>query len=355
MFEAHIQVTIYYTLLTIFVLAISFLFLTKTKMVKIYSSKIIWFLVVFCILFIGWREWRVREVFVDSAYYGNEYLNLAYVNIAEVKDIGFYLLQKICASLYLSVNSFFIVCASLYVIPQALVAKNISKEYGFIVFLMMIVFFQFYNYGVNGIRNGLAFSFLLLSFVNYKKKISFVCYAIIAILFHKSAILPFLAFICASRFNKSIKPYLFVWIMSIPLSFFVKESVADLLLSINFVSERAEGYLIGEADIDEFSHVGFRYDFVLYSFAPIIVGMYFILKKNFANIFYRILYCTYVLANASWVLINSVPYSNRFAVLSWFIMPLIMIFPFIFCPDIKYRYLKITGMLIANLFFLLII
>lgn len=355
MFEAHTQVTIYYTLLSFFVLSISLIFVNNPRMIKAQSSLIVSILALFCILFIGWRDWRAKEVFYDSLRYGVFYLNFAYQRLEDVKDVGFYILQKICTELRMSVDAFFITCAVLYVVPQIIVAKRISKEYAFIIVLMIITGMGFYSYGVNGIRNGLAFSFLLLTFVNYEKKISVVIFAAIAILFHKSAILPILAFICARLFNKTPKIYLIAWILAIPLSFVVKEFVSDLILSIDFISDRADGYLTNEADADTFSNVGFRYDFVLYSSVPVVVGWYFLKIKKFEDKFYRILYCTYLFANACWVLINYVPYSNRFAALSWFMMPLLLIYPFIFYPKIKYRHLKMTGVLIAQWCFMLII
>lgn len=354
MFEAHKQVTIYYTLLTIFVLGISLLFISQPRMIKAQSSRIVSFLALFCVLFIGWRDWRVGEVFVDSVVYGEGYLDFAYRRMEDAKDVGFYILQKICTSFGLSVNAFFITCAALYVVPQVIVAKRISKEYAFIIVLMIITAFQFYSFGVNCVRNGLAFSFMLLAFVNYKKKIPVIILAVIAISFHRSAVLPLLAYICARFYNKNIKVYLIAWLLSIPLSFIAKEYFTDFILSIDFLSDRADGYLLSEADKDLFSKVGFRYDFVLYSSAPIILGWYFLEIKKFENHFYRILYCTYLFANACWIVINTIPYSDRFAALSWFLMPLLLIYPFIFCSQVKSRYSKMVGMLIAQLCFMLI-
>lgn len=355
MFEAHAQVIIYYVLLSIFVLIISMLIATNSKEVSKYSSIIVATLVFFCILFIGWRDWRIEEVFVDSIRYGESYLTLDYKSSEDEKDIGFYAIQKICKGLGISVNLFFVICAVLYVVPHSIVAKRISHQYAFIIFLMIITSLEFYNYGVNGIRNGLATSFLLMAFINYKKTIPFLIYSLIAISFHESVLLPFIAFIIAWIYNKNINIYIFIWLLAIPLSFVVKDIVSDLMMGIELIGDRADDYLMGEADTDLFSHVGFRYDFILYSAAPIVIGWYFIAKRALNNSFYKILYCTYLLANTLFVLINVIPYSNRFAYLSWFLMPILIIYPFIYCPHIRKRFPKMALILIAQLCFMLVL
>ena len=61
------------------------------------------------------------------------------------------------------------------------------------------------------------------------------------------------------------------------------------------------------------------------------------------------------MANTVWVVINQVPYSNRFAYLSWFLMPLIIVYPFVYCPGIHYRYSKIGLLLLGYYVFTLIV
>lgn len=355
MFEAHTQVTIYFTLLSIFVLFFSILIAEKPETTSKYSSAITTLLLIFCVLFIGWRDWRVQEVFVDSVRYGQAYLTFDHSSSEDVKDIGFYTLQYLCKSIGISVELFFVVCALLYLIPKIKTVKELSPRYSFILLLAMMTSLGFYSYGVNAVRAGIATSFMLLSFVKYKKIRTFCIYAVLAVLFHKSVVLPLAAFICARIYNKDIKRYIFIWLFAVPLSFVVKGLVSDFILGFDFLNDRAEGYLIGEADASMFSHVGFRYDFVMFSTVPLLVGWYFIVKKKFDDNFYRIIFCTYSLANAAWILINSVPFSDRFAYLSWFMMPIIIFYPFLYCSNVKRRFSKIAMILIAQLCFTLII
>src|SRR5690606_2663239 len=74
---------------------------------------------------------------------------------------------------------------------------------------------------------------------------------------------------------------------------------------------------------------GFRWDFVLYGALPIAVGAFFIYGKKRFDAFYLKLFCTYVITNAVWLLLITLPFSNRFAYLSWGIMGLVIAYPLI--------------------------
>lgn len=353
MLKAETQIFIYQTILTCIVLAFSTLLVVKRGEIRRYSSLISLILLSFCIVFIGFRE--VSEMFGDTVTYSVIYSSFSPNTQFDTEtsgDYGFFVLQYICSFLQLSVNQFFVVCAMLYVIPLFIVAKKISIEYSSIILLTIISSMSFFSYGVNGIRNGIATSFLLLAFVHYKKIFSYLILSIIAISFHKSVLLPFIAFFIA-RYYHNYRFYLLLWCLSIPFHFIIKDYISTLIMAIDFVSNRADGYLndMGTTGYN----VKFRIDFLLYSFCPILIGGYFILRKNFNDIFYKIIYSAYLVANAIWILIIDVPYSNRFAYLSWFMMPVLLIYPFLFCEHINKRFSKSAFLMLCNLLFTLII
>ncbi len=361
MFEAHAQVYIYRITLLVVVFLFALLLPFSRPDVRrgiVGGRGLLFLLSLFCICFIGIRDWRVEEVFVDSVRYAASYLFYlsGYVpNMGEVKDVGYESFALFCANLGLSVDVFFLLCACLYVVPLAVVARRLSPGHCVVVFLMIITSMSFYNYGVNGIRNGIATSLLLLAIVNYQRsKLSFWVLAVLGALFHKSVLLPMLAYVVADRLPK-VKWYAAAWLLAIPLSFVAFQVFSEWLLGISFIADRAENYLTGEADADKFSQVGFRYDFLLYSAMPIVVGAYFYFKRHFRDVAYERLLCCYLMANTVWVVINQVPYSNRFAYLSWFLMPLIIVYPFVYCPGIHYRYSKIGLLLLGYYVFTLIV
>lgn len=93
---------------------------------------------------------------------------------------------------------------------------------------------------------------------------------------------------------------------------------------------RFSGYLTGDNMVGEIVQMSmtFRWDFLLYSAMGVAVGYYFIFRRNFKDEYYHWIYNTFLVTNAFWVLVIRAAYSNRFAQISWFIMPVVLIYPF---------------------------
>lgn len=328
MFEASTQIYIYKTILTIivFITCMVIPFIKKNKS----SNSITPFVFsIFCIMFIGWRDWMAEDYYGDSIRYGTYYLRqYGYSYIDTDKDIGFDVFSHICYSLGLSVDQYFVMCSCLYIIPLLIVVIRVVPENKMLAMLMIVGSMSFSSYGYNGIRNGIATSILLLAISYYKKLKVFLPLFFVAISFHKSVIIPASAFLIAKNF-KNPKLYLIIWFCSIPLSFVISTFVKDYLLQFQFIADRTSGYFTNEAELGKFNKTGFRWDFILYGSLPIMIGYYYILKKKIADNFYILILSIYTLTNAFWVLINEVPFSNRFAYLSWFVMPVVIIYPFI--------------------------
>lgn len=77
----------------------------------------------------------------------------------------------------------------------------------------------------------------------------------------------------------------------------------------------------------QFSETGFRFDFLLYSAMPVLMTWYVTIKRNFEDRTFNIIAVTYILANAFWVMVIRAAYSNRFAYLSWFLYPIVIVYP----------------------------
>ena len=98
-------------------------------------------------------------------------------------------------------------------------------------------------------------------------------------------------------------------------------------MSLGFGDDRTS-YLTDTRFADQFSAVGFRWDFLAYSATAVFAGYYFIIVKKFEDKIYIQLFNIYVTANAFWVLLIRASFSNRFAYLSWFLMALVIFYPF---------------------------
>jgi hypothetical protein len=102
-------------------------------------------------------------------------------------------------------------------------------------------------------------------------------------------------------------------------------------ISLNFgQKENFEKYIFNK-DLyqDSFSSTVFRWDFLLYSSIAVITAYYFIYIKKFNDIHYYRLVKIYLITNAFWILVIRASFSNRFAYLSWFMMGIIIIYPFL--------------------------
>lgn len=242
-------------------------------------------------------------------------------------DPGFALLTRICANT-MSVDGYFLVCAVFYIAPVLIATRLMQSEWAFAALLAFAGGFSFYSYGVNGIRNGIATSFLLWALACHKRKLVMLMLMAIAISFHTSVILPAIAFAaCCIYINLGLCSA--IWISALATSLLYGESVSLLLGS--FISLGSEERLLKYTTGAGFGgdKGGFRLDFILYGILPLIVSYALADKAIRSDKFYRRLVGAYLLTNAFWLLAMYAAFSNRLAYLSWFMMPLIVIYPFI--------------------------
>lgn len=189
--------------------------------------------------------------------------------------------------------------------------------------------FSFYSYSVNGIRNGLACSICLSAIavlsVPNKKLIIGLCLAFICINIHRSTILPIVSLFASIYIIKSFKWAYYFWIISIIISLVAGGPISSFFAGLGF--DDRVSYINSSIDTQKFSYSGFRWDFLIYSMMPIILGYYVVIKRNIKNHTYLILLNTYTLANAFWVMVIRANFSNRFAYLSWFMYPIVLAYP----------------------------
>lgn len=240
------------------------------------------------------------------------------------KDYLFNYFMKLCSE-FIDVYSYFLLLAILYLFPYFLFSKKYFGRYWFFAMFMFLSSFSFWAYGTNGIRNGLAASFFILGLYYYHRKYwMYICFTL-SYFMHASLIVPIAAFI-VSGIYKNPKIYLYIWLLAIPLSLVGGSSWMKIFSGLGF-ENRTEGYFNNEKEMKVFSQTGFRWDFLVYSASAVFAGAYFILKKKINDTFYIHLYGIYCISNAFWILLISAAYSNRFAYLSWFLMPSIIAYP----------------------------
>ena len=284
------------------------------------------------ILYMGLRP--ISSVFGDTVNYANGFEEYAQskqpFSIVWNNEFIFYNLMNWFAK-YSDIHSFYLLCAFIYVGALWLACVRIFKNYYYIPFIVIIGMFTFWSYGVNGIRNGVGASLFILAMTYVNNIPAMLTIALIAMGFHNSVALMIGAAGLA-WFLKDSYYYLAGWIASVILSYAIGGRIQSYISNISFLQtdERFSGYLTGSNTTGEIIQMSmtFRWDFLLYSAIGVFVGYYFIFRKNFRDEYYHWIYNTYLVCNAFWVLVIRATYSNRFAQISWFILPIVLIYPF---------------------------
>lgn len=341
-YDTYIYCCLFFVLFTF--LHASFLNISDRKNIT-YINAVGYFLLFFFVILIGQREITSRFGFGDTSNYYKTFKAFSLGKpIEDARDLGWLLFMK-ALSTFVSAHTFFTICAFLYIFPLYKVSKAFFKEYWFYCFFGFLVSFSFYTYGVNGVRNGVAGSLFLWGLCYKDKKWLMILLFAWAIMFHKTITLPVIAYLLTYLYNNP-KSYLIAWFVAIPLSLVMGSVWISLFASLGF-DDRLSGYLAGSTS----GTTSFRWDFIFYSFFAVFAGWYFIFKNKFKDAFYNQLLNTYLICNAFWILVIRANFSNRFAYLSWFMMAIVIFYPFLKTRLFKNHHLTLAKVLTGYFMF----
>lgn len=306
--------------------------------------------VIFLTFYIGIRP--ESYVFVDMLTYVHTFKGIQQGWEFEVisRDALFQSLTAFCAKTMDS-TGYFTTIAIIYVLPCYLASRKLFGSYWYIGFLMLVGAFSFWSYGTNGLRNGLATSVFLYA-LSFKNMIPKILLMLVATQFHKSIFMPFGAYIITLFFNNS-QVLLRFWILSIPLSLIAGSAFESIFASVGFadIGDRMQGYTVETVSQEIAYNTGFRWDFLLYSASGIYAGWYYLEKLKFQDKTYKTIFNIYLIANAFWILVIRAPFSNRFAYLSWFLLPVVLIYPLLKKRIVPNQATKIALIMLANFAF----
>lgn len=310
------------------------------------------------ILFLGLRP--ISYHFVDTVNYAEKYELLQYGLAGyspEDSDWLFSWFMDWCAQ-YMSVHMFFLLVEIGYIGCTLWACKRLMRNNVWVALLMNLAAFSYYSYGINGIRNGLACAIMLVAFSyilgSNRDKIICAILCFCAYNIHSSTALPILMMIVSvfflSRFKHSLKLTISFWILSIVLSLTIGEQLESFFANLGF-DDRLNSYIVGDYNDDQFSSTEFRWDFLLYSVMPIVLGWYIVLKKRASDKTYLMLLNTYILCNSFWIMVIRASFSNRFAYLSWFMYPLVLVYPLLKLPIWSKQGEQLNMVMLANIGF----
>ena len=286
---------------------------------------------IFFILIFGFRP--ISKYFGDTVNYSHVYQLLQGFGVFDLEgtesvgsDWLFALLMKLCSHV-MNVYFFLAIMTFLYISAMIKGCKMLDYWHGAMLMLFCIGAFEFYPFAVNGIRNGVACSLMIMSvaFLCQKKLFLALFFSFIAIGFHKSALLPAVCMFFTYYVSKP-KLMFIAWLGAIVVSLTMGGYIDSLLSALSYDERLASNLQSDNADGIIMEH-RFRWDFLLYSSMPIVLGWYTIFRRKLFNKTYLILLGTYIYANVFWVLAIRAIFSNRIAYLSWFIYPIVLSYP----------------------------
>lgn len=308
------------------------------------------------IVYMGLRP--VSFAFGDTINYAAGYrraTGMAVFSLDLNKEWLWAAIMLFCKQSGLTVNAWFLLIEIGYLGFAFIGLRILLKENCWIAMLFFLSAFSTFTFGVNGIRNGLACSMVILAFAiaanqNFAKLALAGGVLLLAFGIHRSISLPIAAFLAASYVIKSPKIAIYFWIASIGVSLVAGGAVTNFFMGLGF-DDRMTQYGTGMGEFgDQFSNTGFRWDFLAYSAMPVWLAWYVTTKAEKERALYgdtieeaetgitgagriadahsmrvfNILATTYVLANSFWVMVMKAAFSNRFAYLSWFLYPVVL-------------------------------
>lgn len=242
----------------------------------------------------------------------------------EYKDMGWYFYVYLCRTIFNDVNLFFFVTATIYCGGYFVLAyKKMTPYYTFLFLVVATGMMGFYGYGVNTIRNGLSLSFFLIS-LTFSRKWIYIPLFLLSISMHKGAIL-LIAVYYLTKYYRNINVYMLFWFICLVASA-VGFSLLEYANLFDYTDDRLSMY--SEMEYSGYN-AGFRIDFVLYSFLPLLLSYSWIKKHRIIDDFYNQMFCMYAIMNSFWLLIIRIMFTNRFAYFSWALIPILLLYPFI--------------------------
>lgn len=329
MFPPYIYFPVYSIVVILLTAVMTIRYQTLSTEQLIYSGKPTsnwaWSIPIAFALFIGFRP--VSGIFVDMGNYNQVYYNLLYGREFEwdwqSTNFIFDNIYNWLASERFEINVFFVGSAIIYFVGTYIGLRKLFPSNALYAFICFLGAFSTYSYGTNGLKAGMAASLFIIAIAYYTKPLIALIFLFLSLGFHHSMILPIVAAIIVFFYRNS-KVYLLFWVLALIIAILHITYFQEWFGGM--ADEEGSSYLL-ETNENWGGKVGFRWDFVLYSVLPIITGYYWVTRNNIKDAGFLILYNTYVLTNAVWMLCMYANFTNRIAYLSWFLYPIVLIFP----------------------------
>lgn len=310
--------------------------------------------VVFCFNYLplyfrrNWRRKGMAFTFLISAYLvvasvlapmgSDRERYLADFRYAEhlpfIKDPGWVLLtkllNKVCMGdemLYLFVLVIFYVFAYCY-----LGRCKLGRQHVAYYLLLSAACLGFWSGSTNIMRAGCATCLFFLSLCEEEhRKWAYIALSVVCVFIHNSVLILVASFFL-TRYYRNYKAFVLLWLVFLALSAAnaLGPIVSFLSSHTGEVGDRIAEYAYGDDESSNalYRHAGFRMDFIVYSSLAVIYSWWIIYKKHYRDAFFQRISCTYIIVNCMWLTMIRVNYADRFALLSWSLISLIILYPY---------------------------
>lgn len=325
--------TLYYVILfSLFITIIVsvFVYVNKPKRNKLNKYTVTYLSALVIALLFGFRGVNIGTD-TPNYIYNYEYKFVPMQTFEYNKDILWDFVNYILSRFTEDTIVLFSLVALGYVFLPLIGLKKILNENILYFYLFFIISPNFFLFGANGIRNGLAASLFLFSFRYYKNYKQWII-LIISSLIHLSLLIP-LSFYFISRYFRNIKLVLFIYLILLIFTMLGLKFINYIPLEFS----RLDAFINIDRGAKSQKILNIPINFLTYSIGPIIISSYFILKKKLYDEFFLRISITYILSSCVYIAAFDLDFAVRFAYLSEFLMPLVVVYPFIKFKIIKYR------------------
>lgn len=319
------------------------------------GNVLVFFPIFSLVLLIGLRDFDVGSDTYNYYYI----LWLEDINLELNSDLLFTLIAKIVRGLNLGYGFFLFLIALLFISINYMSLKKISKFYYSNVLYLFFTYFSFFFFlsmGINIIRQGASLAFLLLAYsclLNKESKTKTIFFIVVSLLFHITSVIGLILYLFSIIKLKYIKNihYYILFFLCIILSYidFGLLNISPFLVDILGSDNRKLSYL-GE---DDFGYdVGFKLQFALFN-TFFLLCAFFLKRKIKSQLWlynYDILIRYYILSSCVFFMAFQIPFSDRWGLLSWYVIPLFFI-PLFSCDYVKFS-IKIHWILLFILIFI---
>ena len=350
MFTPQLYAPVYYIVLALITLFLSIRYAQyPAYRVGIQQKQTIGYsliLLVAVLLFIGLRP--LSWAFVDMRNYYIYYNKIIDGGIEfsfdfHTQNILFDNLFNWMALSGININVLFFFIAFIYFTFMWLACRKWFPKDTLYAFVIYLSAFSTFSYGTNGIKAGAAASIFMLALsYRHKSLLLSILLALISWGFHHSMYVVIFAYILVLLVNNP-KYYLYGWFLCIVFALLKINPLQQIMLALS--DESGSEYLTSTESEGWHSAIGFRPDFLLYSAIPVLIGFYTIFKSNIKSIEYTMLFNIYLTLNSLWILCMYIPYNNRIAYLSWFLLPIVSVYP-MFRLDMWSKQYKILNLVV---------